>query len=170
MRYYFEEDEKRIFHRTTITRSQWITFAVYILISIALIHYPWVNVVNEGQWLARYIFLTHIIFYVVHRQFKNLNLFLLWLGVGVMHIWMSFQIKDDFPDWGNRFQFTIPILLLLQVLRLISYGIIKDDFAVPSRFSRVDIDGRRNVKLWDFVILLAYFGLLFYLPLRYKLY
>jgi len=170
MKYYFEEDERRVFYRIKITRSQWITFAVYVLISLALFQWPWQSAAKEGQWLARYLFLTHIIFYIAHRQFKNLTLFLLWLCAGVMHIWMGSQIKNDFPEWSNRFYYTIPVLLLLQALRLLSYRVIKDDFAVPSRFSRVDIDGERNVKLWDFIIMFIYFGLIFYLPLRYKLY
>lgn len=132
------------------------TIAAYVIISLAV----YING-NKGSLLL-YVIFTQIFIYVCnYRSLRNLSVYLVWLGFGIVHFVVYLYLRNNplfaLPkgNAANALKDTIILLFVYQLLRILSLNIQHQEFVMPTR-SGTDIFGERFPNWLDTLLFFLY--------------
>ena len=149
-----------------------LTISIYLIISFfILISFSETNN-HQKEILFFYTFATHwFIYFFQYRALRNFRIYLIWILIGIFHLYVYFKIKDDellsFVEGhaSTGFRNTILLLVLFQILRFSSLEIQKMELVAPSRGSSFDIYDNREITYVDYISFIIYFvigGILYF--------
>ncbi|MBL7706688.1 MAG: hypothetical protein JNM21_14175 [Taibaiella sp.] len=155
---------KNIFYFESLKRFDYISIAVYILISLILLACCYKAPLEANQTLVfAYGFGTVMLLYGFgYRSLRNLTVYFVWIGIALIHLFIYFQLKDisglkmknGHAAIGLRN--TLPMLILFQILRFVNIKIQNQELVAPSWGSSTDILDGRRVNFMDFISFVIY--------------
>ena len=106
---------------------------------------------------------THFfIYFFNYKSLRNLWVYFIWIGYGLIHIGLYFLFKDDVMlvmkkegHASRLFLGTLPLLVLFQFLRFLSAKTQALELVAPSK-SVMDIWEERKVTFMDIVFFIVY--------------
>jgi hypothetical protein len=143
------------------------TIGLYLLLTFGLLYYfqTTSNIEYRNQIIFGYAFLTQFGLYLFcYKSLRNLTVFLIWIGIGLFHLYIYYNLKDDTSlqmfrgHSSTPLRNTVPLLLLFQVLRFLSAKIQGQELVGPSRGATTDLFDERKVNWLDFVFFAIYAG------------
>ncbi len=144
-----------------------VTIVLYLLLSIGLWYYFYNTASNKTQRniLLGYAFGTQLFFYFFnYKSLRNLSVYFFWVVVGIIHLFIYFQLKDNQTLLNVRghsatgLRNTIILLLVFQVLRFISARTQGQELVSPSKGSTTDLFDDRRITFIDFILFFIYIG------------
>lgn len=99
-----------------------------------------------------------------YRALRNLNVWLLWLGISIVQLGIYYKHGLDNTDWPaiNGLRNFWAFLIIFQIFRWTSLKIQKKEFVSVSR-SKTDILDNREFTFWDWILNLPLTALIFIL-------
>jgi len=144
-----------------------VTIVLYLFLSIGLWYYfdNAISSKTQRDILFGYAFGTQFFLYFLnYKSLRNLTVYFLWVLIGILHLFIYFQFKDN-PLLQNvrghsatGLRNTIILLLLFQVLRFVSAKTQGLELVCPSKGSKTDLFDERQVTFIDFVLFVIYIG------------
>ena len=141
------------------------TIAVYTILTIIICYLLYNRPPYDFKGLiSGYGFATHLFLYFFnYKSLRNFYVYLFWCAIGILHLYLYFQFKDDkLLDFYRTsaflpFRNTLILLVLFQLLRWLSRKVSGLELVAPSK-SRTDIwDGRKATPI-DLVCFVVFFA------------
>ncbi len=162
---------KNIFYFEPLKRFDYISIAVYLLLSLVLLGFNYNDSLEANRTLIfTYGLGTSMFLYgFCYRSLRNLTVYFIWIIIALIHFFIYLQIKDE-PALAGRgghasltFRNIILMLLLFQVLRFINIKVQNQELVAPSRGAQTDLFDERKVNVADFISFFIYILTLFIL-------
>ena len=144
-----------------------VTIVLYLILSAGLWYY-FHNATNtkiQRDILFGYALGTQFFFYFFnYRSLRNLTVYFFWVAIGIIHLYLYFQLKDNHALLNVRghsaigLRNTLVLLLLFQVLRFISARTQGQELVFPSKGSSSDLFDERRTTIIDVILFLVYLG------------
>jgi hypothetical protein len=98
-----------------------------------------------------------------YLSLRNLTVFLIWLAIGLFHLYMYIRLNDlsfemDWEHGATPLRYTAVLLGLFQVLRLVSIKLQRQDLVMPSKVGGLDLYDEREGNWMDVALFLIYIG------------
>jgi len=145
------------------TFDKWAV-GLYIVLTCALL-YLFGTTNAKNQIIFGYAFLTQLGLYIFcYRSLRNLTVYFIWIGIGFLHLYLYFILKDDqtlqmFRGHSSTpLRNTVSLLLLFQLLRFLSVKIQGQELVAPGKGSTTDLFDERKVNWLDLVFFFIYAG------------
>jgi hypothetical protein len=158
---------KPVFHFDKLKPLDIWTLGLYLVLTVGLACYlvSTEDIVNKRNWIFGYALGSQLALYGLnYKSLRNLTVFFLWTGIGILHLYFYYHLKNDTSLEMARghaaipLRNTIPLLIIHQLLRLVSLKIQHKELVVPSRGFDSDIYGERRVNWLDFILFILYVG------------
>ncbi len=165
-----KKPEHPFFRTNTLDRWDKSTIAVYTVFTICICYLLYTRPAYDVRALiSGYGFATPLFLYFFNfRSLRNLYVFMFWCGVGILHLYLYFQFKDDILfDYGRSsallpFRNTLMLLVLFQLLRWLSRTVSGLELVGLSK-SRTDVWNERNTNTIDRICFVVFFAVTIFL-------
>ncbi len=150
-----------------VTTYSKVTIVLYTFLSVGLgfYYHQVADIEAKKNILFWYAFGTQSLLYALnYHSLRNLIPYIFWCGIGLMHFFLFWNLKDDTSLWmqeahaATGLRNTIILLVLFQILRIISYKMQGSDLVMISRMDSKDIFDERITTPIDFLLFLIYMG------------
>lgn len=141
------------------------SIGLYLLLTLILVYFFETTHDNglRNSIVFGYAFLTQFGLYVFcYRSLRNLTVFLIWLFIGLFHLYLYFILKGDQTlqlfrgHSATPLKNTVWLLILFQVLRFLSAKLQGQELVAPSKGGTTDLFDERRVNWLDFTFFFIY--------------
>ncbi len=123
-----------------------LTHILVCLILYTIYEYNLIEIGKVKAWTQAYFFLTPLLLIgLFFRNLRNDRFYILWLIIGIVQLFIYFQVKDN-PDFyyprGTAFdglKALLPVLIIFQILRQISLKVYKREMIISIRHYRMSL-------------------------------
>jgi hypothetical protein len=145
--------------------STWdkISLLLYIVFTIYVSIVGLYQIESQKTVLVMYsVFTPFFLFTLNCRSLRNFSVFLVWVGIAVYHIWLSFKIRDFTVILSNDrklvegVSYTWVFLLLYFVLRVIHLKLRGIEFMPLEKSYYGKLDNRK-LHVLDYLIFIVFF-------------
>ncbi len=129
-----------------------ISIGIYIVLT-AFFWYIFDKLTTKNQRELIYVYglgTQMFLYFFNYRSLRNFTVYLFWILVGVLHFCIYIQLKDSISLMDYRshsttiFKNTIPLLVLYQILRFLSFTAQNQEFVMPCKGSKTDFFDERK--------------------------
>ncbi len=158
---------QKYFNTDKLTKYDKVSTIVYLILTLIIskITLIFSDVEIQKETIVIYGLLTHFSIYLInYKSLRNLKMFIIWTGIGLIHIFLFKYLSNNPVLMGNKrhaafgLQFTIYFVILFEIIRIIHLKLFKYELVslVGAGRSR-DLWENRRIKTPDIICFFSYF-------------